>query len=212
MTPKREVFCTDGVKWILENPLGPTDVIVTSMPDSSEIPQLGFSGWRNWFIETSALICQRVHPNSLAIFYQTDVKLDGTWVDKSFLVSTGAERANAACLFHKIVCRAPAGTITFGRPAYAHILGFSQQLRFEKGQASADVLPTLGKMTWARAMGLDACEAIVLFLKKHTKTTRIIDPFCGVGTMLAAANKHGLHAVGVELSKKRAEQALELAL
>ncbi|MFO0597158.1 MAG: SAM-dependent methyltransferase [Myxococcaceae bacterium] len=211
-TPTREVHCTDGVAWLRAQQFDEGDAIVTSLPDSSEVPGLGFEGWRRWFIETSALICQQLAPNGVAVFYQTDVKREGTWVDKGFLVSLGAEQAGAACLWHKVTCRAPAGTITFGRPAYAHLVCFSRGLRLEKGQSFADVLPRLGEMTWARAMGLEACHAIAKFLVRDTKTTRVIDPFCGVGTMLAVANQHGLNAVGVELSPKRAAKARELTL
>lgn len=35
----------------------------------------------------------------------------------------------------------------------------------------------------------------------------VCDPFCGTGTVLAAANSLGLHALGVELSSKRARHA-----
>jgi DNA modification methylase len=38
----------------------------------------------------------------------------------------------------------------------------------------------------------------------------VFDPFCGVGTVLAAANALGLDAWGVEKNRKRAEQAREL--
>lgn len=212
MSPQREVITGDGIAWLRGARLGPESAIVTSLPDSSEVPGLGFDGWRAWFIETSALICSTVDAGGVAVFYQTDVKREGTWVDKGFLVSLGAERAGAACLWHKVVCRAPPGTITFGRPAWAHVLCFSRALRLEKGQSSADVIGRLGEMTWARAMGVEACDAIATFLVKHTATRRVIDPFCGVGTMLAAANEHGLDAIGVELSARRAEKARSLKL
>jgi len=210
--PTREVHCTDGVAWLAAQKFAPEVAIVTSMPDSSEVPGLGFAGWRKWFIETAALICRQLDDEGVAIFYQTDVKLDGRWVDKSFLVSAGAEAAGSSCLWHKVVCRAPAGITTFGRPAYAHLLCFSRNKRLEKAQAFADVLPRLGEMTWARAMGLEACEAIATFLVKHTATRTVIDPFCGLGTMLAVANQHGLDAVGVELAAKRAQKARALSL
>lgn len=212
MSPQREVLAADGVAWLREAKLERTDSIVTSLPDSSEVPGMGFDGWRRWFTETSELICRQLPDEGCAIFYQTDVKLNGTWVDKGFLVSMGAERAGSACLWHKVTCRAPAGTTTFGRPAYAHLLCFSRTLRLEKGQSFPDVLPRLGEMTWARAMGLEACDAIVKFLTQHTPTRRVIDPFCGVGTMLAVANEAGLDAFGVELSAKRAEKAKALSL
>jgi hypothetical protein len=38
----------------------------------------------------------------------------------------------------------------------------------------------------------------------------VVDPFCGVGTMLAVANGHGLDAIGVELSRRRAARAMKL--
>lgn len=209
---RREVHTTEAVAWLREQRFEPGTAVVTSMPDSSEIPALGFDGWRKWFSDTSELICRTMSDDDVAIFYQTDVKHDGRWVDKAFLVSLGAERAGSHCLWHKVICRAPAGMTTFGRPAYAHLLCFSRNKRLEKAESFADVLPQLGEMTWARAMGLEACDAIAKFLVKFTNTKTVVDPFCGVGTMLAVANEHGLDAVGVELSAKRAEKAKTLTL
>ncbi|MBL9039934.1 MAG: SAM-dependent methyltransferase [Archangium sp.] len=209
---QREVVCGDGIAWVRGHRFTADQAIVTSLPDSSELPSLGFAGWREWFIATSALLCEAVDPSAVTIFFQTDVKREGTWVDKGFLVSLGAERAGSACLWHKVVCRAPAGLTTFGRPAYAHLLCFSRGLRLEKGQSSADVIPQLGEMTWARAMGAGACRAVTHFLQAHTACRTVVDPFCGVGTMLAAANEAGMSAIGVELSAKRAEKAKSLSL
>ncbi|MEW5741401.1 MAG: SAM-dependent methyltransferase [Myxococcota bacterium] len=206
----RLVHCADGVAWLKANPLPASHAIVTSLPDSSELPGLGFDGWRRWFQDVAALCCRQVADDAVAIFFQTDVKRDGRWVDKGYLVSAGAEAAGSHCLWHKVVCRAPAGVTTFGRPAYAHLVCFSRGLRLEKAQSSADVLPRLGEMPWARAMGVEACEAVAKFLLAHTKCRTVVDPFCGVGTMLAVANRHGLDAVGVELSAKRAEKARRL--
>ena len=74
------------------------------------------------------------------------------------------------------------------------------------------MLPRLGEMTWARAMGREACDAVARFLLAHTPCRTVVDPFCGLGTMLAVANAHGLDAVGVERSPKRAERARALDL
>ena len=38
----------------------------------------------------------------------------------------------------------------------------------------------------------------------------VIDPFCGQGTVLAVANELEMDALGVELSRKRCRQALQL--
>jgi hypothetical protein len=211
--PLRTVHTAEALAWLDAQPrFDATHAFVTSMPDSSEVPGLGFEGWRRWFIDSAAAMCRKTADQGVTIFFQTDVKLDGRWVDKGFLVSLGAEAAGSHCLWHKVVCRAPAGLTTFGRPAWAHLVCFSKELRLEKGQATPDVLPRLGEMPWARAMGVEACEAVCDFLLAHTAAKTVIDPFCGVGTMLAVANRRGLDAVGVELSAKRAAKARELVV
>jgi hypothetical protein len=208
----RTVHHGDGLAWLQENPLTAEAAIVTSLPDSSELPALGFEGWRRWFIDTSALLCRSVAPGSAALFFQTDVKREGQWVDKAYLVQRGAEEAGVALVFHKIVCRAPAGTATFGRPAYAHLLGFSRHLRPDPGKSTADVVPRLGAMPWSRAMGVEACHVACRWLLAHTQCRTVVDPFCGLGTVLAVAEQLGMNGVGVELSAKRAEKARLLRL
>ncbi len=78
--------------------------------------------------------------------------------------------------------------------------------------STMDVLPTLGRMTWPRAMGLEACRFSCSYVIDATSTRTIIDPFCGVGTALAVANELGLDAIGVELNRKRALRARELVV
>jgi tRNA G10 N-methylase Trm11 len=61
-------------------------------------------------------------------------------------------------------------------------------------------------------MGTAACAEVARFLLAHTRCRTVVDPFCGMGTMLAVANAHGLSAVGVERSPKRAARAQALQL
>ena len=210
--PSRTIHTGDGVAWLRENPLPPTHAIVTSLPDASEMRALGFEGWQEWFVETAALVCASVDASAPAVFYQTDVKREGRWIDKAHLVAKGAEKAGASCLFHKVVCRVPSGTTAFGRPGYAHLLAFSRGLRLREAEASADVLPRLGEMTWSKAMGTEACEAACRFLALSTACRTVVDPFCGYGTVLAVANGHALDAIGVELSPRRARRARGLRI
>ena len=118
--------------------------------------------------------------------------------------------AGIAGLFHKIVCRATPGTATFGRPGFAHLLAFSRDLRVPPAMATPDVLPALGEMSWSKAMGTAACEAAVAFLARATACRTVVDPFCGLGTVLAVANARGLDAVGVECVRRRAARARRL--
>jgi hypothetical protein len=210
--PRRVVYCGDGVAYLRESDLPADHAVVTSLPDHSELPKLGFAGWRDWFVVAAEVACRAVSDDAVAIFYQTDVKLEGRWVDKAYLVQQGAERAGSHLLWHKVACRVAPGRTTFGRPAYAHLLCFSRKLRLMEGQSLPDVLPRPGAMTWARAMPSEACELVVKFLAAHTHCRAVVDPFCGVGTMLAAANAHGMDAVGVELSRKRVDNARSLGI
>ena len=121
MAPARTIHCTDGVAWLREQTFGVEHAVITSLPDVSELG-LPFEAWREWFSDTAQLICERLAPTGVALFFQTDIKRDGRWVDKGYLVQRGAERAGSFQLFHKAVCRAPAGMTTFGRPAWAHLI------------------------------------------------------------------------------------------
>src|SRR5688500_2854376 len=125
----RVVHQGDGVAWLEQATLDSDHALVTSLPDVSEMRRMTFDEWRSWFVDTVALACSKLSDEAVAIFFQTDVKREGTWIDKGFLVHLGAERAGSALLWHKIVCRAPAGVTTHGRPAYAHLLCFSRALR-----------------------------------------------------------------------------------
>jgi thiazole synthase ThiGH ThiG subunit len=70
----------------------------------------------------------------------------------------------------------------------------------------------MGASVWTRGMGLEACRLACRFVKEQTRCLTVVDPFCGRGTVLAAANELGLDAVGVELAKKRARQAKALTV
>jgi hypothetical protein len=203
---ERTVLCADAIGWLVSQRLPADHAVLTSLPDVSEL-SLDLSAWQAWFVDTAALVVEATHPRSAAVFYQTDIKRDGVWIDKAYLVQRAAERAGAALLWHKIVCRAPAGVATFGRPAYAHMVCVSRELRADVARSTADVLPRLGEMTWARAMGREAAEACVDWLATQAGARVIVDPFCGVGTALAVANARGLGALGVERSPKRAARA-----
>jgi hypothetical protein len=209
-TPSRVVHHGDAIEFLRRGALPADHSIVTSLPDISEVPKL--PAWEPWFVDAVTLCCQQLADDAVAIFYQTDIKRDGIWIDKGTMVQRGAAAAGSSLLWHKIVCRAPPGITTFGRPAYGHLLCFSRRLRLLPGASSADVLPAMGHMPWVRAMGTAACEAAATFLQRHTACKTVVDPFCGVGTMLAVANSVGLNSVGVELSAKRVKLAQRLVL
>jgi hypothetical protein len=208
----RVVHHADAIPWLRAHaPLAGASV-VTSLPDLSEVPALSLDAWKRWFEDAAHLVMQAVPDEGLAIFFQTDIRHDGIWIDKGALVARAAERAGAALLFHKIVCRKPPGTVSFGRATYSHLLGFARVLRGRTDRATADVLPDPGFKPGTKAMGVKACVEACRFVVAETSTRTVVDPFCGFGTVLAVANALGLDAVGVDFSVRMCRRAETLAI
>ena len=210
MSPSRIVHCEDAIKWLNESPILEGHSFIASMPDISEFPKFTLSEWKDWFQSTAELILKKTVDDGVTIFFQSDIKVNGTWVDKAYICQKTAEKLNRELLWHKIFCRAPAGMTTFGRPAYSHMLCFSKNIRADVSKSTPDVIPDLGEKTWERGMGLEASLLASKFILKHTQSSTIIHPFCGEGSMLAVANYVGLNAVGIERSPKRAGRARSL--
>jgi hypothetical protein len=211
--PTRTVFNTEARAWLAANPAAPGTSVVTSLPDASELPKLSFDAWVDWFTSTAEQILAWLPHDGVAIFFQTDVRHpDGRWIDKGHLVHAAADRRGAHLVWHKIVCRCAPGTITQGRPSFAHMLCFSPVQRAKPERPGPDVLADGGAKPWARAMGSHACRVACRFLADETATRVVVDPFCGHGSVLAAANEAGFDAIGVDLSPRRCRFAQTLDL
>ncbi len=209
----REVHCADALAWLSERGRMPGCSFITSLPDVSEVPHLGgLAGWSTWFEGAARAVLACVPDEGVAIFYQSDVKKDGAWVDKGFLVGRAAAACGFQTVWHKIVCRKPPGTLTHGRAAYSHLLCFSRGVKLDLSRALPDVLADGGPSVWTRGMGVEACRLACRFVLQSTQTRTVVDPFCGKGSVLAVANDMGLNAVGVELSAKRARWAHNLTV
>lgn len=204
---ERTVICEDALVWLKARTKLEGCSLVASLPDRSEFPNLSLTEWKDWFQSTARLIMSRCPNDGVCFFYQTDIKVDGHWIDKAFLIQKVAEESGMHLLWHKVACRSPAGTATFGRPSYSHILCFSEGVKADVSRSTPDVLPDLGEKTWERGMGMNACQMIAKFVLSNTSTRTIVHPFCGEGAMLAVANAYGLSATGIERSPKRAEKA-----
>jgi hypothetical protein len=205
--PRRTVIQAEALAWLAAHPAEPASSIVTSLPDLSEVPELGFDGWRAWFMGAARALIHWIPGDGVAIFFQSDIRFQGAWVDKGYLIMRAADDAGATLVWHKIVCRKPAGTMTYGRASYSHMLCVARSPRGPSTRPSADVIPDAGFMPWTRAMGTLACAAACRYLREETTTRTVVDPFCGRGTALAVANAHGFDAIGVELSVKRCRAA-----
>ena len=205
----REVHCADAIPWMREQGAIAGACAITSLPDVSEV-SLTLPLWRAWFSEAARLVVDSVSPESAALFFQSDIKHDGVWIDKGALVIHAAEEAGARILFHKVICRRPPGTLTMGRSGFTHLIAVSKAMRCPDVLPIPDVIIDAGRQPWIRAMGIRAAAHAVRFARDQVKAATVFDPFCGVGTLLAVANALGLDAIGVEKAKKRCDQARAL--
>ena len=207
--PQRVVECADAIPWMQARGRIEGACAVTSLPDVSEV-NLPLPAWRGWFLQAARLVIDAVPEESAAVFFQSDIKRDGEWVDKGALVTRAAEEAGARILFHKIVCRRPPGMLTHGRPGFTHLIAVSRAMKCPDVLPIPDVIVDAGEQKWVRAMGVRAAGHAVRFAREQVGAKIIFDPFCGVGTVLAVANALGLDALGVEKAGKRAEAARAL--
>lgn len=210
MPGRRQVLQAEAVSWLAETTAAPGTSVVTSLPDVSELPQLDLEGWRTWFADAARAVLRFVPDAGAAIFYQSDIRRGGVWIDKAYLVQRAAEREGKNLLFHKIVCREPADTPIRGRPGYAHLLCFSAASLVDQRSPLPDVLGAPGFMSWSKATGEAACRLACDFLLRHTTTRLVVDPFCGQGTVLAVANALGLDALGIDISARKCRAARRL--
>ncbi len=211
----RIIHTADAIEWLREHPPQEGCSLIASLPDISEFQTMSLADWKSWFFETAKLVLSKTSDDGVSIFYQSDIKYEGHWVDKAYIVQKAAEELGHELLWHKIVCRNPAGIATFGRPSFSHMLCFSKKFRIhDLAKSTADVIPDIGEKTWQRGMGFNACMIIAKFIKEEVGSHTIIHPFCGEGSMVSVANHIGLNAIGVEKSRKRAEKAqrIEVAL
>ena len=209
--PLREIHQADAIPWMRARGRIDGACAVTSLPDVSEV-NMALPVWRTWFLGAVTLVVEAVPDESAALFFQSDIKHDGAWIDKGAMVIRAAEDAGARVLFHKIVCRRPPGMLTYGRPGYTHLIAVSRAMKCPEVLPLPDIITDAGRQPWIRAMGVRAAAHAVRFAKEQVGAKVVFDPFCGVGTVPAVANALGLDAVGVELSRKRCELSRQLVI
>lgn len=209
--PQRAIVQADARAWMDANGAEPDASVVTSLPDVTEL-ELDFDRWRAWFIDAARQVIRWTPPSNVAIFYQSDIRHRGAWIDKGYLVMRAAEDEGARILWHKIVCRHPPGTIALGRPSYSHMICVTREERGSMRKPGPDVLPDAGFAPWSRAMGVAACRVACRFLREETTTRLVVDPYCGRGTVLAVANAMGFDTLGIDISAKRCRAARALTI
>ena len=233
--PNRTIICCDAIKWLTEYDGMLPGSVFTSLPDISEMTA-EFNGdfetqvvpaYKKWFVDTVGLICSKLKPDSCLIFLQSDARVINDkkthvdynktceWIDKSFLCSQGVyNNGNMKCLWHKLGLIRALDCKSLGRPAYSHLLCYAHNsFKYTSTEFITPDVFTRGPMLWAKGIGLHSGLIGVNFIRHVMKSDYIIDPFCGVGTVLALGQSVGIpNAIGVELSSKRCHQATVLTV
>jgi hypothetical protein len=187
--------------------------VISSIPDVSETGQ-SIPVWERFFTTMAKRLMEIVDDGGLMAVFQTDTRGGGLWMDKSAMITAGVAEAGGHIVMRKVICRRPPGTTSTRRAAYSHLLVYSRTpLDASLPDTVADVIADAGAITWTRGVGEHAARAACEVVRRYSPGTHtVVDPFCGEGMLLAAANDAGFHAVGVERHRKRAEAARRLQL
>ena len=206
----RVVERADALAWLGAKADGSLGHIVTSLPDLHEVGTTNATAYAEWMEKACRLCLRKAAADAYVIFYQTDRKLDGQWIDKSAVVARAARAEGVPMRWHKVALRRdPPSTIDVLRPTYTHLLCYSRKGR--PGRPAPDVIAA-GRPVYPFGMGLHAADFLLRFVRAQGGPTTVVDPFVGRGTVVAAANAHGLRGVGVDKSASQCQHARRLRL
>lgn len=204
MTSK--IICDDAFNWLNSKKDGSLETIVTGIPDLDELESLNknemtVEEYTYFFKNAVALVMRKVRDDQYSIFMQTDRKMKGQWIDKSYLANTVANDLGLKLLWHKIIQNRDG--IYIQRPSYTHLLGFSKNEG--PGEAFEDIL-SCGNHLYKNGSSPNATCHIMNFLNKKN-INKIIDPFAGRGTIPYIANLFHINAIGIDIDPEQCENA-----
>lgn len=176
------------------------------MPDAEEIGK-SIVAWESWFIDAAIRSIALTNAESVTIFYQTDRKVEGRVVSKAGLLFQAAQAGGTRILWHKICLRRDVGAIDLRRPGFSHLVAFSKAGR--PGAASPDVFQP-GRCAYENGIPVHVAVFSVAFA--GGSGSLIIDPFCGRGTIPAAAEAMGFAAIGVDIDPEQCRLAKSMVM
>jgi hypothetical protein len=202
--PKRTVFNMNAFTYLSKH--RNIKCIITSLPDPEEI-KIPPGNWEGWLKTMLNDLEKSLDKDGVIIFYQTDRRDKGTILDKAYLIKEHFYSYDYNLVFQKIVLKMDVGKISLFRPSYTNLFGFSKSKKITTGKPTPDVIEA-GDMFYKNAMGLNACQTAINFVRPYTTT--IVDPFCGQGSILKVANDNGLDSIGIDIDKKQCTKARKL--
>lgn len=200
----RKVFCQDALKWLSTNINN--ECIITSMPEMEEV-NLKIKEYEVFFRSAAKACFLSMNPDGYCIFLQTDRKYHG-WVDKGYWITDEARGLGFHTVWKKVALTKEVGKADLFRPTYSTMLCFTKGGNV--GKLFPDVIYS-GDKTYTHAFGVEAVTLCIEYVKSQG-VKGVVDPFCGSGTTLAVANKLGLSAIGVDISKESCAAARKLKI
>jgi len=200
-----EILVADALPWLRDH-AHQLDCIVTSLPDAHELG-ITVDHWELWFRDALDPVCDALRPGGAAIFYQTDRRSRGIWHSKADLIMRAARRLNLELKWHKIVLRNPAGTPSWIRPGYAHLICVGRP-PIGPGTATPDVIEP-SRSLYTNGMPFAAARVSATWAV-NAGYRELVDPFCGLGTSLVAARRAGLRYLGIDVDPEQVRLAEEL--
>lgn len=183
--------------------LAPMPHVFTSLPDMAEIPGISLMGWAKMFARGVGMIVNNLHPDGVAIFYQTDRRYRGGIIDKGTSVVTAASMAGARIVWHKVAIH------TFGttlyRPAFSHLIAVSRNAT--AGRPTPDAWPA-GTKAYADAIDSASLRVGLDYLAGQG-ARRIVDPFAGRGSIAVGALRRGIESMSVDIDPEQVAHARE---
>ena len=204
MTAK--IICDDAFKWLETQKDTSLPTIVTGIPDLDELENLNknemtVQEYSDFFKSAVKLIMKKVQDDQYIIFMQTDRKMKGQWIDKSYLANTVANELDIHLLWHKIIQNRDG--IYLQRPTYTHLLAFSK--KGTPGEAFQDIV-SCGQHLYKNGSSPNATCHIMHFLNKK-KIKHIIDPFSGRGTIPFIASLFKINSIAIDIDPKQCQYA-----
>jgi len=198
----KEIITADANIWLQSQKN--IKVIITSIPDMDEI-NLSLSEYKQWVKTTAYNLMGSLDNDGIIFFYQTNRIYNGTIIDKKCLLTGIFIENGFNLILSKIVLRQKPETTNIFRPTYTNLFAFSKRGKLTK--RTPDVFP-IGQMLYKNAMGMNACQLCIDYVKDITDT--IIDPFCGQGSVLKVAWDNGFNVIGVDIDPKQTKLTKEL--
>lgn len=202
-----EIIYGDGIQWARDHP--DEGAVVTSAPDPANmIASNGTDPWR-FFRDCIRAAFATCRPDAPAIFIQTDRRENGT-VSKAEIAFEVARECEMSVrlLWHKIALTRGVNQTDLHRPTYTHVLAFGTDA-VGPGDRTPDVFRN-GPKIYKNGTGLETAERTVRFAGE--RSNRLVDPFCGRGTIPVMADALGYDAVGIDADDEQVAAARNLTL